>query len=157
MTIPNEPSPLASQAMPAAKLGRRYGGAVIDGSLSIAGGVAAGFSYVSGFAATEVPDPFDGELWARIALVSLCVSFVNHVVLVLLFRRSVGKFIVGTAVMRSEGAGRLRVRQTGVRWIGGICYGIFVLPIAFVLGGSEAPPEDFAGLRIVQKRTATLA
>ncbi|WP_436849379.1 hypothetical protein [Streptomyces massasporeus] len=83
------------------------------------------------------------------------VSLLNQVLLGLLFRCSVGKLLVGMRVVRIADGGRPRLWQLLGRWIGGITYGLTILPIGLFLGGSEAPPLDFAGVRIVKASSWT--
>ncbi|WP_189958025.1 RDD family protein [Streptomyces alanosinicus] len=132
-----------------ASTGRRYGAAVIDGTLAIVCAGISGLHHVLGLPASKVLPLTDGTLWLRIFSVGIGVSLINHVLLVLLFRCSLGKLLVGTRVVRLSDGGRPRPWQLFGRWIGGIAYGLTILPIGFILGGSDAPPLDFAGVRIV--------
>ncbi|NBE54036.1 RDD family protein [Streptomyces sp. YC537] len=123
---------------------------MIDGALSLGCGLVTGFAYLVSHATeadTSVP-----KLGGSVLCGALAVSFVNHVILVLLARRSVGKALVGTRVVRTADGGRPRLHQALGRWLGGFFFGIVVLPLAFAAGGSEAEPQDFAGLRIVRPR-----
>ncbi|MEV5946881.1 RDD family protein [Streptomyces sp. NPDC051993] len=131
-----------------ASMARRYGAAAIDGALAIVSGGISGLLYVITFPASEAPPLTDGALWVRILAVGIGLSLVNQVLLVLLFRGSVGKLIVGTRVVRMADGGRARPWQLLIRWVGGIAYGLTILPLGFILGGSEAPPLDFAGVCI---------
>ncbi|MEU3370893.1 RDD family protein [Streptomyces sp. NPDC006660] len=131
-----------------APMGRRYGAAAIDGALAFASGGVSGLLYVITLPASEAPSLSDGVLWMRILAVGIGCSLVNQVLLVLLFRGSVGKLIVGTRVVRLADAGRPRPWQLLIRWVGGIAYGLTILPLGFIVGGSEAPPLDFAGVCI---------
>ncbi|MER5545789.1 RDD family protein [Streptomyces sp. NPDC002589] len=132
-----------------APMGRRYGAAAIDGTLAIICAGISGLQYVLGLPASKTLPLTDGTLWLRIFVAGIGISLINQVLLVLLFRCSMGKLFVGTRVVRLADGSRPRLRQLFVRWIGGIAYGLTVLPLGFILGGSDAPPLDFAGVRIV--------
>lgn len=149
--VPREQQPNQNAApVPApAPMGRRYGAAAIDGTLAIVCAIISGLQYVLSLPASKAPPLTDGTLWLRICVAGICISLVNQVLLVLLFRCSVGKLLVGTRVVRLVDGGRPRLWQLLVRWIGGIAYGLTILPLGFILGGSDAPPLDFAGVRIV--------
>ncbi|MCX5422836.1 RDD family protein [Streptomyces sp. NBC_00078] len=132
-----------------ASMGRRYGAATIDGTLAVVCAGISGLQYVLSLPVSEAPPLTDGTLWLRIFAGGIGVSLVNQVLLVLLFRCSVGKLLAGTRVVKLTDGGRPRLWQLFGRWIGGIAYGLTILPLGFILGGSDAPPLDFAGLRIV--------
>ncbi|MFR0358979.1 RDD family protein [Streptomyces sediminimaris] len=134
---------------PAASMGRRYGAAAIDGGLAVVCAGVSGLAYVLSLPASVAIPLTDGILWLRIFVTGMGVSLVNQMLLVLLFRCSVGKLLVGTRVVRLTDGGRPQLWQLFGRWIGGIAYGFTVLPLGFILGGSDAPPLDFAGVRIV--------
>ncbi|MFI9236974.1 RDD family protein [Streptomyces sp. NPDC053079] len=140
-----------------ASLGRRYAAAVIDGALSVACGLGVGFAFLVSHAINaDTPFPAVSALWASILAGGLAASFLNHVALVMLVRRSVGKALVGTYVVRRADGGRPRLHQAAGRWLGGFLYGVVVVPLAFALGGSEAEPQDFAGLRIIHPAEPTV-
>ncbi|MFD5948878.1 RDD family protein [Streptomyces collinus] len=144
------PSPDVVAAPVPASMGRRYGAAAIDGTLAIFCATISGLMYVLSFPASEAPPLTSGNLWLRVLVAGIGVSLLNQVLLGLLFRCSLGKLLVGTRVVRMADGGRPRFWQLLGRWIGGITYGLTILPIGFFLGGSEAPPLDFAGVRIVK-------
>ncbi|WP_078966259.1 RDD family protein [Streptomyces sp. WM6378] len=137
-----------------AGLGRRYASAVIDGVFFSGCGLVSAVVYVgvreSGILGAS--GAVGSELLAGFAVGALIASFLNHVVMVCLAHRSVGKALVGTRVVRRADGGRPRVHQAVARWLGGFLFGVVVLPLAFILGGSEAEPQDFAGLRIIRSR-----
>ncbi len=119
--------------------------------LSFASGLAAGLVYfMSQVTSMAIPGP----VWASVLAGGVAVSFVNHVVLVVMVRASTGKALVGTSVVRSSDGGRPRLHQALGRWLGGFLFGLIVVPLAFALGGSEAEPQDFAGLRIIHPSTS---
>jgi hypothetical protein len=131
-------------------MGRRYGAAAIDGTFAIFCAAISGLQYVLSLPASEAPPLTSGNLWLRVFVAGIGVSLLNQVLLVLLFRCSIGKLLVGTRVVRLADGGRPRLWQLLGRWIGGIAYGLTILPLGFFLGGSETPPLDFAGVRIVK-------
>uniref|UniRef100_UPI0031DDD411 RDD family protein n=1 Tax=Streptomyces hawaiiensis TaxID=67305 RepID=UPI0031DDD411 len=144
------PKPDAATAPVPASTGRRYGAAAIDGTLAVFCAVISGLMYVLSLPASEAPPFTSGNLLLRVLVAGIGVSLLNQVLLGLLFRCSVGKLLVGTRVVRMADGGRPRLWQLLGRWIGGITYGLTILPIGFFLGGSEAPPLDFSGVRIVK-------
>ena len=150
--VPREQRPNRNAALVpvSASMGRRYGAATIDGTLAIVCAGISGLQYVLGLPASEAPPLTDGTLWLRIFVAGTGVSLLNQVLLVLLFGCSVGKLLVGTRVVRLTDGGRPRLWQLLGRWIGGIAYGLTILPIGFILGGSDTPPLDFAGVSIVE-------
>ncbi|MFE9406389.1 RDD family protein [Streptomyces sp. NPDC006530] len=133
-----------------ASRGRRYAAAVMDGTLALGCGLATGTGYLL---LHSVADSEHGRshpgLGASLLAGVAGFSFVNHVLLVLLCRASVGKAVAGVRVVRAADGGRPRVHQALGRWLGGLTWGVIVLPFAYALGGSEAEPQDFAGLRII--------
>ncbi|MCX4882809.1 RDD family protein [Streptomyces sp. NBC_00847] len=140
----------ASSVPASAAMRRRYGAATIDGTLAVVCACISGLQYVLSFPASEAPVLADGTLCLRILVAGIGFSLVNQVLLGLLFRCSVGKLLVGTRVVRLADGGRPQLWQLLVRWIGGIAYGLTILPLGFILGGSDAPPLDFAGVHIVE-------
>ncbi|MFD7342570.1 hypothetical protein ACFV98_42455 [Streptomyces violascens] len=43
-------------------------------------------------------------------------------------------------------------RQPANDWLGGLLRGIIVVPLACALGGSNAEPQDSAGLRLIHRK-----
>ncbi|MGX1560287.1 RDD family protein [Streptomyces sp. NPDC055506] len=148
--VPRDRCPNQNAASASASMGRRYGAAAIDGTLAVFCAAISGLMHVLSFPAWEAPPLASGSLWLRILTAGIGVSLFNQVLLGRLFGRSVGKLLVGTRVVRITDGGQPRLWQLLGRWVGGITYGLTILPIGFFLGGSEAAPLDFAGVRIVK-------
>ncbi|MFJ8308919.1 MULTISPECIES: RDD family protein [unclassified Streptomyces] len=137
-----------------ATMARRYGGAAIDGVLAVLAGAVCGLLYIMWFSVHQ-PEPAAPPL-KGLALRTLAgvaaFSFANQVLLTQLCRASLGKLMTGTRVVRIADAGRPWPWQLLWRWLGGVLYGCTIVPLAYALGGSEAPPADFAGVRIVRRK-----
>ncbi|MFE0043660.1 RDD family protein [Streptomyces albireticuli] len=147
---------VAVHGVRSASLKRRYASALIDGALFVVCGLGAGcVLLISQAARAGTALPPAHALGAGVLAGGIAGSFLNHVALVMLVRRSVGKALVGTAVVRRSDGGRPRLHQAVGRWLGGFLYGVVVVPFAFVMGGSEAEPQDFAGLRIIHPAKQT--
>ncbi|MFD7511529.1 RDD family protein [Streptomyces sp. NPDC059853] len=87
-----------------------------------------------------------GEFLAPVLTV-LALSCANHVILVLLFRASLGKLLWGLRVVRVTDAGRPRFPRAVRRWVTGYLY--FVL---MVLAEEGDTLGEACGLRTVRRR-----
>lgn len=146
--VVREPSGSRSPTPVLASTARRYGAAAIDGALAIVAGALSGLLYLISKSGAEVPSLSGGVLSGRILAVCIGFSLVNQVMLTAIFRGSVGKLIVGTRVVRLSDGGRASPIRLLLRWIGGIAYGLTILPLALLLDGTGTPPPDFAGVCI---------
>lgn len=88
-----------------------------------------------------------GEFLAALAAVALGLSFVNHVIVVRLFRASLGKLLWGLRMVRVTDIGRPRVFQSVRRWLAG--YFLFIL--AMLLEDADILGEA-CGVRTVRRR-----
>ncbi|MGW8330211.1 RDD family protein [Streptomyces sp. NPDC055897] len=131
--------------------GRRYVAAVIDGLLALGCGLAMATGYVlTRDSMPGGPGPNAPGLGISFAAGLFGWSFLNHVPLTVTTRASAGKALAGIRVVRAADGGRPRPHQALLRWLGGLAWGLVVLPAAYVLGGSDADPQDFAGLRLTR-------
>ncbi|MCK1815656.1 RDD family protein [Streptomyces sp. XM4011] len=87
-----------------------------------------------------------GEFLAPV-LTALALSCVNHVILVLLFRASLGKLLWGLRVVRVTDAGRPRFLRAVRRWLFGYLFFILIV----LLEDADAIGEA-CGLRTVRRR-----
>ncbi|MEU1819385.1 RDD family protein [Streptomyces roseifaciens] len=122
---------------------RRMLAAAIDGTITVVGGL--------GLALQLAGDKSVGVFWAYVAGCVLGVSFVHHVLGAVLFRTTVGKFLLVSRVVRDADAGRPRFWQAVGRWLLGLTW-LPMQPVRSLIGAEGDPYEDACGLRYVRSR-----
>ncbi|MFF5128731.1 RDD family protein [Streptomyces syringium] len=122
---------------------RRMLSALIDGSITL----FAGF----GLAHQLADDKPVGVFWAYVAACVFGVSFIHHVLGAVIFRTTVGKFLLMTRVVREADAGRPRFWQTVGRWLLGLTW-LPMQPLRSLVGAEGDPYEDAWGLRYVRSK-----
>lgn len=133
----DRPAPSVPAGLELASYGRRIGGAVIDevvGLLPVAIGLV-----VSGF---RPGDDIDDTMLLVLTVATALSGFVYETLMIGLFARTVGKFAVGTRVVRADNGGRLgwfgSVQRAMVPTVAaavpqlGFVLGAFVYGVAFV-------------------------
>ncbi|MFF4218280.1 RDD family protein [Streptomyces nondiastaticus] len=121
---------------------RRMLSAGIDGTIAVVAGLA--------LALRIADDKSFGVFWAVAAGGVLGVSFVHHVLGAVLFRTTVGKFLLFTRVVRAEDSGRPRFWRAVQRWLLGLTW-LPMMPVWNLLG-EDGPYEDGCGLRYVRSK-----
>ncbi|WP_431040630.1 RDD family protein [Streptomyces sp. P1-3] len=143
---PSYPHPQPTPRPPSVPEGvgdtRRMLFAGIDGAITIVGGIAL---------APQLTDKTGGTLALYGVACVLGVSFVHHVLGTLLFRTTVGKFLLVTRVVREADAGRPRFWQTVGRWLLGLTW-LPMQPLRALVLSDGDPYEDACGLRYVRSR-----
>ncbi|MEU2513934.1 RDD family protein [Streptomyces syringium] len=122
---------------------RRMLSAVIDGAIT----VFAGF----GLAHQLADDKTVGVFWGYVAAGFFGVSFVHHVLGAVIFRTTVGKFLLVTRVVREADAGRPRFWQSVRRWLLGLTW-LPLQPLWSLFGAEGELYEDACGLRNVRSK-----
>ncbi|MFF7730579.1 RDD family protein [Streptomyces sp. NPDC008001] len=122
---------------------RRMLSAAIDGTITVVAGLALGLRLAE--------DKPVGVFWACVAGCLFGVSFVHHVLGPVIFRTTVGKFLLMTRVVREADGGRPRFWQTVGRWLLGLTW-LPMQPIWGLIGSDGDPYEDGFGLRYVRSR-----
>ncbi|MGK5544801.1 RDD family protein [Streptomyces sp. URMC 127] len=122
---------------------RRMLFATIDGTIT----VVAGFA----LALRIAEDKSTGTFWAVAAACVFGVSFLHHVLGAVLFRTTVGKFLLLTRVVREADGGRPRFWQAVRRWLLGLTW-LPMQPVWSLFGSEGDPYEDGCGLRYVRRR-----
>ncbi|MCC3776652.1 RDD family protein [Streptomyces sp. UNOB3_S3] len=92
-----------------------------------------------------------GAYWTYAVICFFGVSFVHHVLGAVLFRTTVGKFLLMTRVVRADDAGRPRFWRAVQRWLLGLTW-LPMQPILAVFGDDGDPYEDGCGLRYVRSK-----
>ncbi len=115
----------------------------IDGIITI----VAGF----GLALRLADDKSVGVFWAVAAACVFGVSFVHHVLGAVVFRTTVGKFLLMTRVVREADGGRPRFWRAVQRWLLGLTW-LPMQPVWSLIGSDGDPYEDGCGLRYVRSR-----
>ncbi|WKX72701.1 RDD family protein [Streptomyces sp. XD-27] len=127
---------------------RRMLFAGIDCAITIVGGFSLAAQLAHGKGAATL------GIGATLGIYVGCVfgvSFVNHVLGTLLFRTTVGKFLLVTRVVREADAGRPRFWQTVGRWLLGLTW-LPMQPLRALILADGDPYEDACGLRYVRSR-----
>ncbi|MEU1372061.1 RDD family protein [Streptomyces triculaminicus] len=122
---------------------RRMLAAAIDAAITVFGGF--------GLAMRLADDKTSGTYWTYVAICLFGVSFVHHVLGAVLFRATVGKFLLFTRVVREADAGRPRFWRAVQRWLLGLTW-LPLQPIWSWLGADGEPYEDGCGLRYVRSK-----
>ncbi|MEU1310612.1 RDD family protein [Streptomyces cinnamoneus] len=122
---------------------RRITFAGIDGAITLFGGF--------GLAVRLSEGKGTGAYWTYAAICFFAISFIHHVLGAVLFRTTVGKFLLMTRVVRADDAGRPRFWQAVRRWLLGLTW-LPMQPIWSIFGDDGEPYEDGCGLRYVCSR-----
>ncbi|WJV46910.1 RDD family protein [Streptomyces flavofungini] len=139
---------------------RRITAAVLDALLALVcgltAGAAAGVKVVDGVVELRPSSP---SVWGAAVGALLAVSFVNHVLLTLAARASVGKLLTGLRVVRvpdSDAPASLRrppfLRLIG-RWLFGFYWTVVFVPI-HLAADSDVEQQDAVGLRVVRRHAS---
>ncbi|WP_326687331.1 MULTISPECIES: hypothetical protein [unclassified Streptomyces] len=135
---------------------RRGVAALADGALTVWCGLAV--------AQLVAADAKVGPWWGTVAIAALGASFVNHVLLSLLIRGSVAKFLTGLRVVRDPDDDRMPVggfRRPGFwrtvgRWADGLLY-LVKQPFLALVGGEWEVAEDKLGILLIRRRELVAA
>ncbi|MGP3976245.1 RDD family protein [Streptomyces sp. 8N114] len=122
---------------------RRGLAALIDATIAFVAGL--------GLASRLAGDESVGTFWRYAVVCALAVSFVHQVLGAVVFRATVGKFLLLTRVVREADAGRPRFWQAVRRWLLGLTW-LPMQPLRSLIGAEGDPYEDACGLRYVRKR-----
>ncbi|QLE70497.1 hypothetical protein FGW37_01760 [Streptomyces rectiverticillatus] len=117
--------------------------AAVDGVITVVAGL--------GLALQLADDKSVGVFWAYVAGCAFGVSFVHHVLGAVVFRTTVGKFLLVSRVVRDADGGRPRFWQAVCRWLLGLTW-LPMQPIRSLIGAEGDPYEDGCGLRYVRSR-----
>ncbi|MGW6057310.1 RDD family protein [Streptomyces sp. NPDC055189] len=132
---------------------RRVTAAVIDALIALACGLAAGVA-----AGVKVSDgvvelrPQSPTVWGLALGVAAGVSCVNHVLLTLAARASLGKLITGLRVVRVSDGRRPGLLRLFGRWLFGFYWMVLFVPLHLATD-SDVEQQDAVGLRMVRRRT----
>ncbi len=121
---------------------RRMLFATVDGAITLFGGCGL---------ALQLADKTADDYWIYAVACVFGVSFVHHVLGAVIFRTTVGKFLLATRVVREADAGRPRFWQAVGRWLLGLTW-LPMQPIWGWLGSDGDPYEDGCGLRYVYSK-----
>ncbi|MEV8319919.1 RDD family protein [Streptomyces sp. NPDC059900] len=132
---------------------RRVTAAVIDAFIALASGLVAGAA-----AGVQVSDgvvelrPQSPAVWGLALGVAVGVSFVNHALLTLATRASLGKLLTGVRVVRATDGGRPSLLRLAGRWLFGFYWMVLFVPLHLATD-SDVEQQDAVGLRMVRRRT----
>ncbi|MGC5565610.1 RDD family protein [Streptomyces sp. FR-108] len=131
---------------------RRITAATIDAltalACGLAAGAAAGMKVVDGVVELRPASP---AVWGAALGAALGLSFVNHVLLTLATRASVGKLVTSLRVVRASDGGRPRFLRLTGRWLFGFYWTVVFVPIHLATD-SDVEQQDAVGLRIVHRK-----
>ncbi|MEU9879304.1 RDD family protein [Streptomyces phaeochromogenes] len=137
---------------PAPTQARRITAATIDALTALvcglAAGAAAGVKVVDGVVELR---PQSAAVWGAALGTTLGLSFVNHVLLTLATRASLGKLIAGLRVVRASDSGRPGLFRLIGRWLFGFYWTVVFVPIHLATD-SDVEQQDTVGLRIVRRK-----
>ncbi|MFD9861983.1 RDD family protein [Streptomyces alboflavus] len=131
---------------------RRITAAVVDALLAlvcgVAAGAAAGIKVVDGVVELRPASP---TVWGAAVGALFAVSFVNHVLLTLATRASLGKLLTGGRVVRAADGGRPTFLRLVGRWFFGFYWMLVFVPVHLATD-SDVEQQDAVGLRVVRRR-----
>ncbi|MFH8468742.1 RDD family protein [Streptomyces sp. NPDC017991] len=131
---------------------RRITAATVDAVTALvcglAAGAAAGLKVVDGVVELRPASP---AVWGAALGTALGVSFVNHVLLTLAIRASLGKLMTGLRVVRASDSGRPGFLRLIGRWLFGFYWTVVFVPIHLATD-SDVEQQDAVGLRIVRRK-----
>ncbi|MEW1927087.1 RDD family protein [Streptomyces sp. NPDC088360] len=134
---------------------RRVTAAVVDALAALVCGLAAGAAV-----GVKVSDggvelrPQSPTVWGLALGVAVGVSFVNHVLLTLATRTSLGKAITGLRVVRACDGRRPGLFRLIGRWLFGFYWTVLFVPLHLATD-SDVEQQDAVGLRIVRRALRT--
>ncbi|PSM38765.1 RDD family protein [Streptomyces dioscori] len=132
---------------------RRITAAVVDALTALmcglAAGAATGVKVVDGVVELRPQSP---AVWGAALGAALSVSFVNHVLLTLATRASLGKLVAGLRVVRASDGGHPRFLRLTGRWLFGFYWTVVFVPIHLATD-SDVEQQDAVGLRIVRRKS----
>ncbi|QEV19544.1 RDD family protein [Streptomyces alboniger] len=128
---------------------RRVTAACLDALLALlcglAAGAAAGVKVVDGVVEIRPQSP---TVWTAALGAAFGLSFLNHVLLTLTTRASLGKLLTGVRVVRSSDGGRPTFLRLVGRWLFGLYWMVVFVPL-HVAADSDVKQQDAVGLRVV--------
>ncbi|GHA54606.1 hypothetical protein GCM10010372_63280 [Streptomyces tauricus] len=131
---------------------RRITAATIDALTALVcglvAGAAAGVKVIDGVVELRPQSPM---VWGAALGTALGLSFVNHVLLTLATRASLGKLITGLRVVRALDGGRPGLFRLTGRWLFGFYWTVVFVPIHLATD-SDVEQQDAVGLRIVHRK-----
>ncbi|WP_314412644.1 RDD family protein [Streptomyces kroppenstedtii] len=131
---------------------RRITAATIDALTALvcglAAGAAIGVKVVDGVVELRPQSP---AVWGAALGTALGLSFVNHVLLTLATRASLGKLVTGLRVVRAPDGGHPRFLRLIGRWLFGFYWTVVFVPIHLATD-SDVEQQDAVGLRIVRRK-----
>ncbi|CAM5403856.1 RDD family protein OS=Streptomyces alboniger OX=132473 GN=CP975_20390 PE=4 SV=1 [Streptomyces alboniger] len=131
--------------------GRRAAAACVDALLALLCGLAAGASAgVELLDGAVVLHPRSGALWGALLGAGTGFSLLNHVLLTLVVRASVGKLLTGLRVIRARDGGRPTFLRLLGRWLFGFYWTLVFVPV-HVATDSGVEQQDAVGLRVVDR------
>ncbi|GGX76211.1 RDD family protein [Streptomyces hiroshimensis] len=122
---------------------RRMLASAVDGTITVVAGLSLGLRLAD--------DKSVGVFWAVVAACVFGVSFVHHVLGAVVFRTTVGKFLLFTRVVREADGGRPRFWQAVGRWLIGLTW-LPMQPLRSLVWADGDPYEDGCGLRYVRSK-----
>ncbi|KUL54727.1 RDD family protein [Streptomyces sp. NRRL S-1521] len=130
---------------------RRAAAASVDAVLALLCGLAAGA--VAGVRVSDGVaelDPKSPALWGALLGAAFGLSFLNHVLLTLATRASLGKLLTGLRVARASDGGRPTFLRLIGRWLFGFYWMIVFVPI-HLAADSGVDQQDAVGVRVVRR------
>jgi len=115
----------------------------------LAAGAAAGVKLVDGVVELRPQSP---TVWGAALGAAIGLSFVNHVLLTLAARASLGKLVAGLRVVRVSDGGRPSFFRLIGRWLFGFYWMAVFVPIHLATD-SDVEQQDAVGLRMVRRVT----
>ncbi|WP_030792440.1 RDD family protein [Streptomyces sp. NRRL S-920] len=136
---------------------RRVTAACLDALLALlcglAAGAAAGVKVLDGVVEIR---PQSTAVWTAALGAAFGLSFLNHVLLTLTTRASLGKLLTGVRVVRSSDGGRPTFLRLVGRWLFGFYWMVVFVPL-HVAADSDVEQQDAVGLRVVGPPSANTA
>ncbi|MEU9183952.1 RDD family protein [Streptomyces sp. NPDC048484] len=130
---------------------RRITAASVDALVALvcglAAGAAAGVTVVDGVVELRPQSP---TVWGSALGAALGLSLVNHVLLTLAARASLGKLLAGLRVIRMSDGGRPGFFRLIGRWLFGFYWMVLFVPIHLAVE-DDVDQQDAVGLRVVRR------
>ncbi|GAA2641214.1 RDD family protein [Streptomyces vastus] len=143
-------APAPARAEPPSQA-RRVTAASVDALVALVcgltAGAAAGVTVVDGVVELRPQSP---AVWGAALGVTIGLSFVNHVLLTLATRASLGKLLTGLRVVRPSDGGHPGFFRLIGRWLFGFYWMVVFVPIHLATE-SDVEQQDAVGLRIVRR------
>lgn len=129
---------------------RRVTASVIDAFTALlcglGAGIAAGVKVVDGVVELRLQSP---AVWGAALGAAIGLSFMNHVLLTIAARASLGKLVASLRVVRSSDGGRPGFFRLVGRWLFGFYWMVVFVPIHLATD-SDVEQQDAVGLRNVR-------